>query len=483
MILAIIIIGFWFHYALGQKYGIPIPTIHDEMAYLLSSDTFTQGHLTNPTHPFWEHFQTFHVFFQPTYQSKYPPAQGFFLAIGQKVFGEPIFGVWINMALSYGAIYWLFLSALSPFHAFLGTLFVVIQPNIATHWGHTYWGGGAALLGGILFFGGIRHSKKMITIGNTILLSLGLFILANSRPFEGCVIFIVSIPVLIGIFIKESAVQGRQKIVKNYVLPLCISGVIIITWILYYNKIITGDPLKYYYSNWDAKTATVDLIKRYKGSPQISVLQKLDRLWQFFIGQYLCLAFIAFPFILRRKEYIFEFLSIIILLSISPFNSKAWPHYLAPVAGIGYLIIYMGFYELLRIKKVKNQNLPRTVFVIIISFYFILTISGTYVLFENGPPRPYVGNLHFKKRIVSKLEMETGKDIVIMHYEKKHSIHEEWVYNRADIDGAEIVWARDLGREKNRRLFEYYNDRIVWALYPDSNPMKLIKMGNASDLK
>jgi hypothetical protein len=40
----------------------------------------------------------------------------------------------------------------------------------------------------------------------------------------------------------------------------------------------------------------------------------------------------------------------------------------------------------------------------------------------------------------------------------------EWVYNEADIDGARIVFARDMGADKNRELTHYYPERRVWRV-------------------
>ena len=54
-----------------------------------------------------------------------------------------------------------------------------------------------------------------------------------------------------------------------------------------------------------------------------------------------------------------------------------------------------------------------------------------------------------------------------MRYSDDHNIHDEWVYNGADIDGSKVIWARDLDPEQNAKLFAYFKDRQIWLIEPD----------------
>jgi hypothetical protein len=66
-----------------------------------------------------------------------------------------------------------------------------------------------------------------------------------------------------------------------------------------------------------------------------------------------------------------------------------------------------------------------------------------------------------------------GKLLVFVRYSPQHIFQDEWVYNDADLDGARVVWARDLGPEENRKLQAYYPDRQFLLFEPDGRPMRL----------
>jgi hypothetical protein len=57
----------------------------------------------------------------------------------------------------------------------------------------------------------------------------------------------------------------------------------------------------------------------------------------------------------------------------------------------------------------------------------------------------------------------------MVRYEEDHNLHDEWVYNGAEIDSAKVLWARELEPAQNEKLFAYFKDRQIWLVTPDSD--------------
>ncbi len=138
--------------ALLPLWPIPKPYIYDEFGYILQSDTFASGRLTNPPHPLAPFFESIYVLQSPTYNAKFPPGQGLMLSVGQMLFDHPWFGVWLSCGLLAAALCWALQGWLPPAWALFGAI-VALPLCITSYWMNSFWGGAVTALGGALVIG------------------------------------------------------------------------------------------------------------------------------------------------------------------------------------------------------------------------------------------------------------------------------------------------------------------------------------------
>src|SRR5579871_169169 len=219
---------------------VPVPTIPDEFGYLLSADTFAHGRLTNPPHPLWHFFDTFHVNPLPTYQSRYPPAQGFVMAFGQ-LLGHPWIGVLLSVGVMCAALLWALQAWLPPAWALLGAGLVALRIGTFNYWTDSYYGGAVAAIGGALVIGALPRILRHQRPRDAWLMGIGTAILANSRPVEGF-IFCLPVAVFLSVWLLRRTSPSLRVTIPRVVLPILVCLIATGAFMAYYNWRVTGDP-------------------------------------------------------------------------------------------------------------------------------------------------------------------------------------------------------------------------------------------------
>jgi hypothetical protein len=465
---------------------IPSPNVHDEFSYLLAADTFAHGRLANPTHPMWEHFETFHVDQFPTYQSMYPPLQGLVLAAGQVLVGTAFAGVWLSAGVMCAGLCWALRGWFPPGWALLGGASAAIRLAMFSYWGDSYWGGALVATGGALVFGALPRLIRSSRPRDALLAALGVVMLANTRPYEGSV-FVLAVG-LVALW------QVRKLRLRAILPPACAVLVCAGALMAYYNWRVFGSPTTMPYTV-NRKTYSVAPVFSFQAPyPEVSYrhqemlayyiglqlsryesartleglflisVKKLDETWSFYIGPVLTLPLLASLWTWRsRRTKVLLFLAALMAVSslvIPPFA----PHYIAPATVVIYALILQGM-------RALSRDLPRVVRAIPLTCIGMvvvrLALAASPIPLNPVPPMTWARNAHpvlGREIIAADLLAKGGQHLVIVHYGPEHSSYSEYVYNDADIDASPIVWARDMGPEKNAELVSYFRSRKVWLL-------------------
>ncbi|MEW6730543.1 MAG: hypothetical protein AB1489_04300 [Acidobacteriota bacterium] len=475
---------------------LPVPTIPDEYSYLLAADTFASGRLSNPPHPMWVHFESYYILQQPVYVSKYPPMQGLMLALGQLTTGYPIVGVWLSIALMCSAICWMLQAWMPPRWALLGGVLAMLHIGIASYWSQSYWGGALSACGGALLFGGLRRVIQQPHIRDALLLGIGLVILANSRPYEG---LLASIPSAILLLIWIIGQRGAALTIalQRVVLPLLIVLTLAGLATAYYNWHITGNPLMLPYQLYEDKYSPVpnmvwqsprtdivynhqvmhdmyaDLLSwyltYYRSLPRLAMAAwiKIKVFWLFYLGAALTLPLVAFRETLKDRWMIFALLSCGLVLIGFLLTTYTHSHYPAPVTALIFAIVLQSLRHL-RCWRWRAGGTGRWIVWLIPMFYVVLLVLRVQA--DALSTQAYHWSA-YRAQLQQQLSESQARHLIIVRYGSEHALGSEWVYNRADIDQAKVVWAREMDMAHNCALINYFRDRQIWLLIVDNDEL------------
>ncbi|MGQ9634529.1 MAG: hypothetical protein ACUVXB_09815 [Bryobacteraceae bacterium] len=484
---------------------VPSPVITDEYSHLLLADTLAHGRLTNPPHPMWQHFETIHVIFQPTYNSMYLPGQALFLAAGQILFSSPWAGVLLSAGLMAGVIFWMLKGWFPSRWALIGGAIAGFRYGLGSYWVNSYWGGAVPALAGAVVLGSAIRLSRQPQTRIAAIMAVGCAVLVNTRPYEGVAVILPAFAWLVWGYLG-AAPAVRLRILRDTAFPVVLIGLLAGGATAYYCFRVTGNPLRLPYQvnqetyGWPTTLAFFDpqpvnhrhLEMQSYYEWELSEHEKLTHpwakstanltdavgLWSFYAGPFLTLPLL---FLLRSRPWcragLLMAVSILTIAAVTIEQSR-YPHYVAPATGAFTGLLVLG----IRVAAVQRSRRGRWGLALVrwgmvgLVLAAVVRWSPALSSTAHGYYSGYLSWCCSRSGDLSRVEADRqlqaspGRHLVLVRYGPAHHWMDEWVHNEADIDAAKVVWARDLGPEQNAALLRYYADRQVWLATPGGPP-------------
>ncbi len=480
-------------------FEMPIPYVHDEFSYLLMADTFAHGRVANPLPPERKHFETEYVLLNHSYASQYQPGQGLVMAAGQLIAKQPWWGVWASTGLMCGAICWALSYFFPPGWALFGALIAALQFGIFGFWMNSYFGGAVTACGGALVFGALLRMRRK-PVSSSILCGAGVILLFATRPLEAIIWTCGALAWI--------AVKFRGTLVRSFVpfAAVCVLGFGMLAW---YDYRVTNNPLDPPYlegrmtygtpqSFWWQPAAVVtqfdnpQLRKNYLN--QLAYWQRRTSVkalwdstwrrgrdfWRFFIGPFLTPA-LLFLAVLWRDRKIRPWLLISVPFVLDHATYHAWyPQQSASEAILIVLLLTQCWRHLRVWWRRRRCGLAMSRNLIAGFSLGIVLIACGRAADLSRPGKfatvhkvltPLLPQLRTRDRVIQRLESLPGKQLVFVYYAPSHPAIDEWVFNKADIPGSQIVFARLMDADSDARLVQAMDGYNVWLVDSDTGQL------------
>jgi len=141
-------------------------------------------------------------------------------------------------------------------------------------------------------------------------------------------------------------------------------------------------------------------------------------------------------------------------------------HYIAPVIPLAFALVVQA------LRRACAWNIDGRAPGKILALSLPLLCLAIGAAAATRPPGPLERWATYRAAMQKQLQSLPGSQLVIVHYGPGHDFYEEWVENRANLQRAKVLWARDGGREENCQLIKAYPGRTVWRLDADRNQLE-----------
>lgn len=483
----------------------PLPAMHDEFSYLLAADTFASGRLSNPTPWYWPRLETFHVIENPTRCSKYPPGFAVFLAIGQLIF-SPSTGLCLAMAFAGASIYWAARGIFNVSNSALAWMLVMLNPSFAVSWTIQFMPGWPTVGFAALVLGSSLRLRRRMTLGPTSLFAIGVMGLAITRPFEGAA-YVSIVAMLFGL-LKLQQLRRRAKTVRLAMdstpvrcfavgIAILATGMVLMSG---YNVATTGKWHRFAYQEHEDQYGLAPLLlfleppdetKSYRHEPirrfhedlSLSDFKRLQQPGTYLerLGQRLLdftstigLALLAgFGVVWTRQSHLrvpMMLLAVVVaMLLLTCAIPWLMPHYFATLIPALGLIATLTLRQAVGVLPLSGRRF-QPVAALILGGYLV---STTAVVFLLQRPTSFSRFAQERTNVSRQLEAVDGLHLACIEYDSNHDPNEEWVYNRADLEAAKVVWVRSTSTSDNLALAEQL-DRRCWLIRITGTSAKIL---------
>jgi hypothetical protein len=196
-------------------------------------------------------------------------------------------------------------------------------------------------------------------------------------------------------------------------------------------------------------------------------------LLEFFAGDALAAAFIVtMPWAVFDRRVRFLIVQAAICFAGFLLVAQFLPHYAAPLTATIFALFTQGMRHL---RQWNARHVQRGIGVSRAVFICAIFMTGYGTNTWKGLP------IENRARIEAQLDGMPGNQLVVVRYSPQHDVGGEWVYNRADIDGAKVVWAREIPGVDTQPLLNYFHGRNVWLVEPDATVPELKPYPPASE--